>query len=190
MSDNKNANHYIDSEEFTKEMQAHAVECRAAREKGEEMPRCPESIAKKFILISEGVAKKGNFYKYPFKDEMISDAIESMLRYRYNFDEQLGQAFSYFTTYARYAFMTRIKKEKKELTKKARYVQKAMVHEIESQVTQDQDTSVEFKNEFLEYLAGYYDEKLDEQEKNKVKKKKPAKKKKTKKPSSDASPLC
>lgn len=168
----KESNHYIDKEEFTEEMHDHAVECRAAKDAGLPMPRCPESIGEKFWLIATNVSNKGNFYNYPFKDEMICDALENMVRYRYNYDKAKGAAFSYFTQYAIYAFISRIKSEKKELSKKAKWVQKIAIHEVIPHVLNDQDVSVDFKNDYLDWLIGYYDERLDEDEKSKLKKKK------------------
>jgi len=167
-------NHYIDKEKFTEEMHDHAEECRAAIAAKKPMPRCPESIGEKFYLIAVNVSKKGNFYNYPFKDEMISDALENMIRYRYNYDKAKGAAFSYFTQYAMYAFISRIKTEKKELTKKARWVQKVAIHEVVPHVLGDQDLDDDFKNEYVNWLVEYYDEKLDEHEPKKKRKKQKA----------------
>lgn len=169
-------NHYINREEFTEEMHEHAEECRAAQARGEPLPRCPESIGEKFYLIALNVSKKGNFYNYPFKDEMICDALENMVRYRYNYDKAKGAAFSYFTQYAIYAFISRIKLEKKELTKKAKWVQKVAVHEVIPHVLNDMDVSKDFKNDYVSWLIEYYDEKLDDEDKKKKGKKKPASK--------------
>ena len=172
---NDTSNHYIDKDIFTEEMHEHAEECRAAKANNKPMPRCPEQIGQKFLMIAEGVSKKGNFYNYPFRDEMICDALENMVRYRYNYDKAKGAAFSYFTQYAMYAFISRIKAEKKELTKKAKWVQKVAIHEIIPHVLGDQDLADDFKNDYVSWLIEYYDEKLDEEDKKKKVKKKDAK---------------
>jgi hypothetical protein len=164
------ANHYIDKEEFSNEMDIHALECREARARGEGMPRCPESIGKKFLLIATNVSNKGNFFNYSYKDEMICDALENMVRYRYNYEKVKGAAFSYFTQYAMFAFISRIKLEKKELTKKAKWVQRVAIHEMMAHTLNDADVGDDFKSEYFEYLVGYYDEKLDDVEKSKLKK--------------------
>ena len=171
MNDNKKGNHYIDKQEFSDEMDIHAAHCREERDKGNPMPRCPESIGKKFLLIATNVANKGNFYNYPFKDEMICDALENMVRYRYNYRSERGAAFSYFTQYAIFAFISRIKLEKKELTKKAKWVQKIAIHEFVPHILSDNDLGMDFKNEYVDYLINYYDEKLDDVEKKKLPKK-------------------
>jgi hypothetical protein len=168
----KKANHYIDTEEFSAEMDIHAKECREARSVGKPMPKCPESIGHKFLLIAENLATKGNFARYTWKDEMISDAIECMLRYRYNYVREKGHAFSYFTTFARFAFISRIKLETKETHKKAKYVQRLALHDFIPHVLNDEDSSEDYRNNYVEYLIEYYDQKLQDKEKKKVKKEK------------------
>lgn len=149
---------YIDKEEFTKEMDIHAMECRAAIESGKPTPKCPESIGIKFLLIATNVANKGNFYKYTYKDEMVSDAVENMVRYRHNYKKERGHAFSYFTTYAIYAFLARIKTEKKEQHKRIKLMQKLAVHEMAPHVLNDHDLDMEFRNEYAEWLVQFADE--------------------------------
>lgn len=168
-------NYYIDPIEFTNEMTPHAEECRAAREKGLPMPRCPESIGAKFLLLAENVSRRGNFYRYPFREDMVSDAIENMLKYRYNFDPLKAQkpetaAFSYFTQYAMFAFYNRIRLEKKELEKKARYVQKVALHEYITDAVNDYDRGNTFGNDYIDYLINWMEEKMADEEKKKVKK--------------------
>jgi len=157
--------HYIDKNEFSEEMHTHASACRAARENGLPLPRCTESIGKKFLLIAKNIGNKGNFFNYTYKEEMVSDAVENMIRYRYNYDKAKGDAFSYFTQYAIYAFIARIKSEKKEQTKKMRYMQKIATHEISSHVLNDNDLDTEFKNQYAEFLVDYADTHLSNDEK-------------------------
>ena len=156
----KNTTHYIDKEEFSEEMDIHARECRKAREAGQGMPKCTESIGKKFMLIAQNVATKGNFSRYTFRDEMIADAIENMLRYRYNYDKRKGHAFSYFTQFTIFAFIRRIKREKEQLNIKAKYVQQLSLHEFIPHVTLDGDTGKAYQNEYVQYLIDYYERKI------------------------------
>lgn len=152
------SSHYINKEEFTDEMDIHAAECRAARDKGKPEPKCPESIGKKFLLIATNVANKGNFYNYSYKDEMISDALENMVRYKHNYRKDRGAAFSYFTQYAIYAFLARIKLEKKEQTKRVKLMQKLAVHEMAPHVLNDADLDMEFKNEYADWITQFADD--------------------------------
>ena len=149
---------YIDKEEFSNEMDIHASECREAREKGLPEPKCSESIGKKFLLIATNVANKGNFYNYSYKEEMISDALENMVRYKHNYRKDRGAAFSYFTQYAIYAFIARIKGEKKEQVKRMKWMQKIALHEITPHVLNDNDLDQDFRNEYAEWLIQFADD--------------------------------
>jgi hypothetical protein len=174
MAEKKPTTHYIDKEEFSEEMDIHAKACRAAREKGKQMPKCPDSIGEKFMLIAKNVSTKGNFSRYPFREEMVADAIENMLRYRYNYRKERGHAFSYFTQFTMYAFIRRIKKEKEQLHIKAKHIQSLSLHEFIPHVVMHDDQSTVYRNEYIDYLIGYYEQKLPTIDTKKKKSKKKA----------------
>jgi hypothetical protein len=71
-----------------------------------------ESIKK----IAVGLSYAGNFINYSYKDDMVGDAVVKMyqaLKYKKFKLDQGFKPFSYFTTIAFHAFISRIKKEKK-----------------------------------------------------------------------------
>lgn len=71
-----------------------------------------ESIKK----IASGLSFAPNFINYSYKDEMVGDAVVKMyqaLKYKKFKLDQGFKPFSYFTTIAFHAFISRIKKEKK-----------------------------------------------------------------------------
>jgi len=111
----KKATHYIDNSKFFEEMSAWKIEVIEAEDTGEKRPPVNEYIGKCFIDIAQHLAQKPNFTNYPYKDEMISDAIENCLLYAHNFNpEKSKNPFSYFTQITYYAFLRRIEKEKKQ----------------------------------------------------------------------------
>jgi len=68
------------------------------------------------MKIAEGLSHKPNFINYTYRDEMVADGIENCLMYFENFDPNISKnAFAYFTQYIYFAFLRRIKKEKKQL---------------------------------------------------------------------------
>ena len=71
-----------------------------------------ESIRK----IAKGLSYAGNFINYSFKDDMIGDAVlkmyQALKHKKFKLDHGFSP-FSYFTTIAFHAFISRIKKEKK-----------------------------------------------------------------------------
>lgn len=109
-------NHYIDNEKFFEEMSEWISLVREAEDGGDEKPPVTEYIGKCFMDIAENLCKKGNFSKYPYKEEMVCDAIENCLMYAHNFDpEKSNNPFSYFTQIIYFAFLRRIEKEKKQM---------------------------------------------------------------------------
>ena len=69
--------------------------------------------------IAKGLASKGNFSGYTYKDDFVGDALVKMWaalkNHKFNVDSD-HNPFSYFTTIAFHAFINRIKKEKKHTT--------------------------------------------------------------------------
>lgn len=66
--------------------------------------------------IAVGLSYAGNFINYSYKDEMVGDAVVKMyqaLKFKKFKLDHGFKPFSYFTTIAFHAFISRIKKEKK-----------------------------------------------------------------------------
>lgn len=116
--------HYVDKEEFYQalvERKALMDEYRAKLANGEEVspPRISEKIGECVLKICTNLSKKFQFAKIPYKEEMISDAIEQCLRYIDSFDvTKTRNPFSYFTQTAYYQYLDRIEVENEELYKK------------------------------------------------------------------------
>ena len=65
--------------------------------------------------IANRLGFRPNFINYTYKEEMVGDAIEKMLKSLWNkkYAPEKGNAFSYYTKIAFNAFCNRIKKEKR-----------------------------------------------------------------------------
>lgn len=110
------ADHYVDNEKFFKEISVWKTEVIEADEVGDTRPPVTEYIGECFMKIAEHLSFKPNFMNYPFREEMIGDAIENCLMYAHNFNpEKSKNPFSYFTQIIYYAFLRRIEKEKKQV---------------------------------------------------------------------------
>ena len=115
MSEKRKRDHYIDNEKFFNEMKDWKKIVVAAEESGEMKPPITNYIGKCFLDIAEHLAMKPNFAPYPYRDEMICDAVENCVVYAANFDpEKSSNPFSYFTQIIYYAFLRRIQREKKQ----------------------------------------------------------------------------
>jgi len=97
--------HYVSSKEFEEEL--------ALYYKTDKMTGY---LAEAIRRIAYGLSFAPNFINYSYRDEMIGDAVVKMyqaLKYKKFKLNQGFSPFSYFTTIAFHAFISRIKKEKK-----------------------------------------------------------------------------
>ena len=118
--------HYIDNKEFFSEMVKWKTLVVEAEESGDPKPPVTEYIGQCFLLIAERLSTRPNFVNYPFRDEMVGDAIENCLMYAANFDpEKSKNPFAYFTQITYYAFLRRIQREKKQDTIKYKLMEAA-----------------------------------------------------------------
>jgi DNA-directed RNA polymerase specialized sigma24 family protein len=85
-------------------------------------PVVSDYIGECFWLIATRLSTKANFARYPFREDMVGDAVENCLRYMHNFNPKKSQnPFAYFTQYAHNAFIRRIEAEKGYTTLKMKY---------------------------------------------------------------------
>ena len=118
--------HYIDNKEFFAEMVKWKTLVIDAEESGDPKPPVTEYIGQCFLLIAERLSTRPNFVNYPFRDEMVGDAIENCLMYAANFDpEKSKNPFAYFTQITYYEFRRRIQREKKQDTSKYKLMEAA-----------------------------------------------------------------
>ena len=111
----EDSSHYVDNKKFLAAMTEWKTEVIEAENQGEPKPPVTEYIGECFLLIAERLSLRANFINYPFREEMVGDAIENCLMYASNFDpEKSKNPFSYFTQIIYYAFLRRIQKEKKQ----------------------------------------------------------------------------
>ncbi len=105
---------YVDNKKLTEELGTWARIVRGQIERKEPLEKMTDYIAECIFLICTNISYRSSFNNYTYKDEMIGDAIENCVRYLKNFDnEKNSNAFAYVSTIAYYAFIRRIKKEKK-----------------------------------------------------------------------------
>jgi len=97
--------HYVNSKQFEEEIRLYY-----------KTDKMTEYLADAIRRIAYGLSFAPNFINYSYRDEMIGDAVVKMyqaLKYKKFKLNQGFSPFSYFTTIAFHAFISRIKKEKK-----------------------------------------------------------------------------
>lgn len=107
--------HYVDNEAFYNALVERRAQIKALPE-GSEKPQPSNFIGKCIMDIAKNLSSKYQFNNYPYKEEMIGDAIEHCVRYIDSFDpEKSKNPFSYYTQTCYYQFIGRIAAEKKDL---------------------------------------------------------------------------
>lgn len=128
--------HYVNNRDFSEAVMDYAVSAQKAKEKGTEIPKVTDYIAKCFIRIAEGLSHRPNFVRYTYREEMVMDAVENCLRAIGNYNIEAStrtgkpNAFSYFTQICYFAFIRRITKEKKQQDIKFRFIEKMGIEDF------------------------------------------------------------
>jgi DNA-directed RNA polymerase specialized sigma24 family protein len=75
-----------------------------------------EELGGYLYKIAFNYANKGSFYGYTWKEDMVSEAVLTCIKYMYNFNpmaQKRPNPFAYFTTIIHNAFLNYIRKQKK-----------------------------------------------------------------------------
>lgn len=100
---------YIDSCKFKWKQKADGNWRRVIKERGTISPRLGEMIQK----IARGLSTRGNWCNYTWREDFVSQAILTALKYMHNFNaEKYSNAHGYINMICSHAFMQYVKKEK------------------------------------------------------------------------------
>ena len=76
--------------------------------------KMPEKLGEAFLIIAKNLSNKSNFIGYTWKDEMVSEAALTCVKYFRNFDpEKSKNPFAYITRICYNSFVNSIKKQNK-----------------------------------------------------------------------------
>lgn len=174
---NKDAVHYVDNKEFFEAICAYVDKCNIAEIEGLEKPPVPDYIGECIWKIASKLSNHWKFSKYPFREDMVADAVENCLRYVTNFDKEKSQnPFAYYTQICWFAFFRKIEEEKTYLYSKFTVARNTLLHELpeEDMVAMSQkygnDYSDEVMSEFMEKFEESKQKKKDKQKKRKKEK--------------------
>ena len=170
--------HYVNNKEFTQCVTDWCREVREARAREEEAPQISPYIADSILRMAEGLSHKSNFIGYPFREDMVMDAVENMVKVlnKATFDPSAStrggtpNAFGYFTQIAYYAFVRRIVKEKKEYQTKLKYIAESGLEEFMNSDGEDPETA-RIVQSFLDNLRAKIDD-IKEKDSKAIEKKK------------------
>ena len=106
---------YIDNKEMYRVIKEYKEACKEAEVNKKPKPQIPNYIGNCIYLIANRLSMKPCFANYSYREEMIGDGIENSIRYFDNFDPALSEnPFSYFTQIIYFAFLRRLRREKKQ----------------------------------------------------------------------------
>ena len=137
MARRKRSEHYVNNKEFLAALIKYREDVEIAKIRDKTKPVIPRYIGECFLKIANHLSFKPNFVNYMFKEDMISDGIENCVQYIHNFDpEKSKNPFAYFTQIIHYAFLRRIKREKRQLEIKNKILEKSGYSEVFDDNTQ------------------------------------------------------
>lgn len=158
----KSKNNYLDNEKFYAAMKEYIYKCREAKAQEKPRPQPSNYIGRCIMDIAERLATIHKFSRYPQKDEMIADGIENCIVYIDRFDpDNYKNPHAYFTQIIYFAFLRRIKLEKKNLYKKYKQIE---IFNLESQLSghEEQITYSDGAFETMSSFVTEYEEKMNE----------------------------
>jgi hypothetical protein len=188
--------HYIDHVKLSEELGKYSRKYREAEAEGktgDELPRINDYLGLCFIIIAERLATSHNFRNYSYKDEMLSAAIVSVVKYCKNYNNEAfpNSAFSYLTTIIYNSFVQVIKTENKKHETNLKMIQNAELEcfyqpgmetvannhsvKIADQKLKDKEESRSdsvFKNNKYSLRSGYTKKSREEFKKNSIEKNK------------------
>lgn len=139
--------HYVDNEKFYEALLERKNQIKENAEKGLPPPRVTDFIGKCLMDIANGLSLKYYFRSYPYRDDMVEEAVIHMLKNVDGFNTDVGKnPFSYFTQTAYYNFLDTIKTEKGELAVKFKLTMKKLALQEISEHDEDYDLLIAEEN--------------------------------------------
>lgn len=134
----KKSEHYVNKEHLFTELVKFHTECQAAGVLDVKMkdwgrlgltrPAISGYIGEAIYKISNKLSTSMSFRNYPFREDLVSDGVENCIKYITNFDPDVSNnPFGYFSQICYFAFLRRIKTEKKALYTKFKVIQNSEI---------------------------------------------------------------
>lgn len=163
--------HYVDGEAFYHALKERRELIVKADEAGTERPRITDFIGKCVMNIAQNLSRKYQFANYPFRDEMVADAIVHCIRYIDSFDPAKStNPFSYYTQTCYYQFLDRIGQERKQTYIKCKSTMNSIVMsdlsdfgEESAEISEHIHDNLDFDMSFAEKYVDDFESKLAKQ---------------------------
>ena len=161
------ARHYVDGAAFYEALRERRELILKAKADGTEAPKITNFIGDCVLRIANNLSRKYQFANYPFRDEMVADAIVHCIRYIDSFDPAKStNPFSYYTQTCYYQFLGRIKQERVQTYVKCKSTLSSLVLAELSELGEGSEMAehihdnFEFDSEFMEKFIDDFESKL------------------------------
>jgi hypothetical protein len=132
---------YVDNQSLYNALVEYSKKVKDNENSGRKKPKLPDYIGECILKIASRLSYRPNFANYPYREEMVSDAVLNCITYIDNFDPKKSTSpFGYITQICWFSFVRVINKEKKE-----KYTQYKFA---------EQQNNKDFQNWFNEIYAG------------------------------------
>jgi len=132
---------YVSNQELYDALVEYRKKSTDADNAGRKKPKLPDFIGECILKIASRLSYRPNFANYPYREEMVSDAVLNCVTYIDNFDPSKSTSpFGYLTQICWFSFVRIINKEKRE-----KYTQYKFA---------EQQNDKDFHNWFNETYAG------------------------------------
>ena len=107
---------FVDNQKLYDEIVAYQKACKIAKIQQKSEPKLNRYLALTLMEIATRFSQRKNFRNYYYIDDMISGALENLIKSVKKFDtERFKNPFAYFTQVVYYAFINYISREKKQM---------------------------------------------------------------------------
>lgn len=161
---------YIDNKVFLERVVSYRRSVIQAQNTGDKIPPIPDEIGEMFYTLAKNLSNRPCFIHYSYKEDLIMDAVENCIRCINNYridDDAPKNTFSYFTQVVYWAFLRKIKKEKKALLSRFKLGQQIVIDE-DPLITQSLTYSMPYMMEYIDN----FEKSNSEKSKNKKERKK------------------
>ena len=132
---------YVSNQELYDALVAYKIKKDDAEKVGRKKPKLPDFIGECILKIASRLSYRPNFANYPYREEMVCDAVLNCITYIDNFDPAKSTSpFGYLTQICWFSFVRIINKEKREKYTQYRFA--------------EQKNDKDFHNWFNETYAG------------------------------------
>lgn len=110
----KKGAHYVCNRTFTVALHEYSQACRVAENNGEALPQMSNYLGECILKMSQRLSLSPRFRNYPYREEMVGNAIVAAVKYCHKFDgTRFNNGFAYVTQILFSHMVQTIKKEKK-----------------------------------------------------------------------------